>query len=284
MTNDLWENGEAGLTRRMFVKIGGWFLLVGGLLKMPGLAGAQEKPDVISEKVRFDGQGGTLGGYLARPAGKGPYPGVLVIHENRGITDYIQEVTRNVARAGFVGLSVNLVSRSLGPDYPGGSDEAMQALGKLSDAEAMADLDAGVEYLRKQPVVFTNSIGCMGFCMGGRFSLLYAAQRKDLKAAVVFYGRTVNPSTPLQPKSPLDLVPEIQAPLLGNYGAADTGIPVETVQKLEEALKKHGKTFDIKIYPEAKHAFHREGPNYHAEAARDAWQRTVQWLNRYLKS
>ena len=283
-TNDLGGNDGAGLTRRMFVKIGGWFLLVGGLLKIPGLAGAQQKPDVISEKVRFEGRGGTVGGYLARPAGKGPYPGVLVIHENRGITDYIQEVTQNVARAGFVGLSVNLVSRSLGADYPGGSDEAMQALGKLSDADAMADLDAGVEYLKKQPVVFTNSVGCMGFCMGGRFSLLYAAHRKDLKAAVVFYGRTVNPSTPLQPKSPLDLVHEIQAPLLGNYGAADTGIPVETVHKLEEALKKNGKTFDIKIYPGAKHAFHREGPNYHAEAARDAWQRTIQWLTKYLKA
>jgi carboxymethylenebutenolidase len=235
------------------------------------------------ESVRFQGKGGTLGGYLSRPAGKGPYPGVLVIHENRGVTEYIQNVTRNLAKEGYVGLSVNLVSRGLGPDYPGGSDEARNALGKLSDADAMADLDAGTEYLRKQPVVFTNSIGCMGFCMGGRYSLLFSAHRKDLKAAVVFYGRTINKITPLQPKSPLDLVPDIAAPLMGNYGAADAGIPVDDVRKLEEALKQNGKTFDIKIYPDAKHAFHREGPNYHAEAATDGWKRTVGWLSKYLQ-
>ncbi len=119
--------------------------------------------------------------------------------------------------------------------------------------------------------------------MGGRFSLLFAAHRKDLKAAVVFYGRTINKVSPLQPRSPIDLVPEITAPLLGNYGAADAGIPVEDVKKLEEALKQNNRTYDIKIYPGAKHAFHREGPNYHAEAARDAWERSLNWLAKYLK-
>lgn len=272
-----------GFSRRMFLKVGGWLVLAAGMLKIPGFAFAQEKTDVISGNVRFPGKAGTVGGYLARPAGAGPFPGVIVIHENRGVTDYIQEVTRNLAKEGYAGLAVNLVSRGLGPDYPGGSDEAMKALGQLSDADAMADLDAGVEYLKKQPVVFTNSIGCMGFCMGGRFSLLFAGHRKELKAAVVFYGRTINKETPLQPKSPLDLAPGIAAPLLGNYGAADAGIPVEDVKKLEEALAKNSKTFDIKIYPEAKHAFHREGPNYHAEAAKDAWKRSVAWLDKYLK-
>jgi len=278
------QNRKGGLSRRMFLKIAGWLTVAGSIIKIPGLSHASEKSDIISETVRFEGKGGTLGGYLSRPAGKGPYPGVIVIHENRGVTDYIKDVTRNLAKAGYVGLSVNLVSRSLGADYPGGSDEAMNALGKLSDAEAMADLDAGADYLKKQPVVFTNSIGCLGFCMGGRFSLLFAAHRKDLKAAVVFYGRTINKISPLQPKSPVDLAPEITAPLLGNYGAADAGIPVDDVRKLEEVLKKSGKTSDIKIYPEAKHAFHREGPNYHAEAARDAWQRTIDWLAKYLKT
>jgi carboxymethylenebutenolidase len=280
---DQMGNRRTGLNRRAFMKMAGWLAAAGGTAGIPGFAYAQDQPEVIAEEVRFEGQGVALGGYLARPAGKGPYPGVVVIHENRGNTDYIKDVTRNLAKAGFVGLSVNLVSRSLGPGYPGGSDEAMNALGKLSDAEAMADLDAGMAYLKKQPVVFTNSIGCMGFCMGGRFSLLFAAHRKDLKAAVVFYGRIVNKSTPQQPDSPLDLVPQITAPLLGNYGAADTGIPVDDVRKLEEALKKNGKTFDIKIYPEAKHAFHKEGANYHAQAAADAWQRTAGWLTRYLK-
>jgi carboxymethylenebutenolidase len=272
-----------GFSRRIFLKIGGWLVLASGMLKIPGFAFAQEKTEVIAENVRFPGKAGVVGGYFARPAGKGPFPGVIVIHENRGVTDYIQDVTKNLAKEGYAGLAVNLVSRSLGPDYPGGSDEAMNTLGKLSDADAMVDLDAGMEYLQKQPVVFTNSIGCMGFCMGGRFSLLFAEHRNDLKAAVVFYGRPVNKETPLQPKSPLDGVKDISAPLLGNYGAADAGIPVEDVKKLEEALTKGSKTFDIRIYPDAKHAFHREGPNYHAEASKDAWKRSVAWLEKYLK-
>ena len=135
------QNHEGSLSRRMFLKLAGWLTVAGTVIKIPGLSHASEKSEIISESVRFEGKGGTLGGYLSRPAGKGPYPGVIVIHENRGVTDYIKDVTRDLARAGYVGLSVNLVSRSLGADYPGGSDEAMNALGKLSDAEAMADLD-----------------------------------------------------------------------------------------------------------------------------------------------
>ena len=275
---------KKSLSRRMFLKVLGWLTVAGGIAKIPGVAHSQEKSDVLSENVRFEGKGVTLGGYLSKPAGKGKYPGVIVIHENRGITDYIKDVTNNLAKEGYVGLAVNLVSRSLGPDYPGGSDEARDALGKLSDADAMADLDAGVEYLKRQPVVFTNSIGCVGFCMGGRYSLLFAAHRKDLKAAVVFYGRPINKITPLQPKSPIDFVPELKVPLLGNYGEADAGIPVGDVKKLEEELKKNNKTFDIKIYPDAEHAFHNEGPRYHAEAAKDSWKRVLNWFAKYLKT
>ena len=276
-------NGKKSLSRRMFLKVVGWLTLAGGTARITGVAHSQEKSDVRSENVRFEGKGGTLGGYMSRPGGKGPYPGVVVIHENRGITDYIKDVTQNLAKEGYVGLAVNLVSRSLGPDYPGGSDEALNALGKLSDEDAMADLDAGVAYLKKQPVVFTNSIGCMGFCMGGRFSLLFAEHRKDLKAAVVFYGPTKNNITPVRSKSPIDSVSEINMPLLGNYGEEDAGIPVADVKKLEEELKKNNKTFDIKIYPGAKHAFHNPGPRYDPEAAKDSWKRTIHWFAKYLK-
>ncbi len=277
------RNRKESFSRRMFLKVVGWLTVSGAIGKIQGIAHSQEKQDVISENVRFEGKGITLGGYLSKPAGKGPYPGVIVIHENRAITDYIRNVNKNLAKEGYVSLAVNLVSRSLGPDYPGDTDEAREALGKLSDADAMADLDAGVEYLKRQPVVFTNSIGCMGFCMGGRFSLLFAAHRKDLKAAVVFYGRPINKITPLQPKSPIDVVPELTVPLLGNYGEADAAIPVDDVKKLEEELKKNNKIFDIKIYPNAKHAYHREGPNYHEAAAKDSWKRVLDWFTKYLK-
>jgi carboxymethylenebutenolidase len=283
-TRDGSISGVGELDRRTFLKVGGGLIVAAGCMGIPDLGFTQGGAAVAEENVKFPGQAGTVGGFLAKPAGRGPFPGMIVIHENRGVTDYIKDVTRELARAGYASLAVNLVSRSLGPDYPGGSDEALKALGQLSDAAAMADLDAGMDYLKKQPVVFTNSIGCMGFCMGGRYSLLFAGHRRDLGAAVVFYGRTNNKITELQSLSPIDRVPEIAAPILCSYGAADAGIPVADAEALEAALKKQGKTYDFKIYPGAKHAFHREGPNYQAEAAKDSWQRSVAWLDRHLKS
>jgi carboxymethylenebutenolidase len=276
-------SGAGTLSRRVFLKVGGWMVMAAGFLKIPGIAFAQGRGDVFSGNVNFPGKTGTVGGFFARPAGDGPFPGVIVIHENRGVTDYIKDVTRDLAREGYAGLAVNLLSKSQGPDFPGGSDEAQKALGGLSDADAMAQLDAGVDYLKKQPVVFTNSIGCMGFCMGGRYSLLFDAHRPDLKAAVVFYGRTNNKISELQSLSPIDEVPRMNAPLLASYGGADAGIPVDDVGKLEAALKAAGKTVDFKIYPGAKHAFHREGPNHDAAAAGDSWKRSLAWLARYLK-
>lgn len=244
----------------------------------------REHPEIITENIRFDGQGGALGGYLARPGEGGEHPAVIVIHDINGITDYTKTVVQDLAREGFVSLSVNLVSRSLGPDFPGGSDEVKEALRTLSDADALSDLEAGVDYLKAEPVVFTNSIGCMGFCMGGRFSLLLASQRKDLKAAVAFYGSPITREiSPKYQKSAIDLVPELTVPLLGNYGEADAIIPVEDVRKYEEELRRHNKVFDIKIYPEAKHAFHKEGPNYNAAAAKDGWERALSWFAKYLR-
>jgi len=244
-----------------------------------------DNPDVIAEYVQLEGENGTLGGYLAKPAGKGPYPGVLVIHDIYGITDHTKKVAQDLAKEGFVGLSVNLVSRSLGIDFPGGSDEVKESLKQLADADAMSDLDAGLAYLKKEPVVFTNSVGCMGFCMGGRFSLLFGAHNKDIKAVVAFYGPPIDKEvSPKYPQAAIDLVPEIEAPVLGNYGTEDHVIPVENVLKFEEKLRKHNKVFDIKIYPGAKHGFHKEGPSYHAEAANDAWKRTINWFKKYLKT
>ncbi len=244
-----------------------------------------DHPDVISEYVKLEGDSGVLGGYFAKPAGNGPYPGVLVIHDIYGITDHTKKVVRGLAKEGFVGLSVNLASRSLGPDFPGGSDEVKESLKQLPDADALSDLDAGLDYLKKEPVVFTNSLGCMGFCMGGRFSLLFAAHNEDIKAAVTFYGPPIDKEVSLKyPQAAIDLVPEIKAPVLGNYGAEDHVIPVENVLKFEDKLKKHNKIFDIKIYPGAKHGFHKEGPSYHAAAAADAWKRTVHWFKKYLKT
>ncbi len=240
---------------------------------------------VVSEYVHIAGDGVTLGGYLSRPTGKGPFPGVMVIHDIRGISDDLKDIVNNLAQEGYVTLSVNLVSRLMGPDFPGGSDEVIKVMFSLSDADVISDLDAGMDFLKKQPVVFTNSIGCMGICLGGRFSVLYAGQRSDLKAAVIFYGDAIDPeATAEQPKAPIEFVPRLTAPLMGNYGEEDHVVPLANVKRLEAELQKYKKVYDFKIYPGAQHAFLRKGPKYHAEAAKDAWKRALNWFAQYLRN
>ena len=257
-----------------------------GMLITPRTACAEERaPAVLSEYIHFEGDGVTLGGYLSKPAGEGPFPGVMVVHDIRGISDDLKDITNNLAQEGYATLSVNLVSRRLGPDFPGGSDEVVKVMFSLPDAEVMSDLDAGMDFLKKQPVVFTNSIGCMGICLGGRFSILYAGQRKDVKAAVIFYGDAVDPAaTAQQPKAPIEFVPQLTTPLLGNYGEEDTVVPLANVKRFEAELQKYGKVYDFKIYPGAQHAFLKKGPKYHAEAAKDAWERALNWFAKYLRT
>src|SRR5690242_168395 len=124
------------------------------------------------ERVTFKSGDATIGGALCRPEGEGKAPGVVVIHENRGLTEYIEDVAQQLARAGYVGLAVNLCSRKLGPSSPGGTDEAMAALRELTTEDAIKDLGAGIDYLKQQPFVNAAKIGCVGFCYGGRMSLL----------------------------------------------------------------------------------------------------------------
>ncbi|MDQ3813765.1 MAG: dienelactone hydrolase family protein, partial [Armatimonadota bacterium] len=174
-----------------------------------------------------------------------------------------------------VALAVNLCSRRLGPEAPAGTDAAMAALRELTPDEAMQDLGAGIDYLQGQSFVRTEKIGSVGFCYGGRLSLLLACHRLDLSAAVIFYGR---------PGDALPLIPKIKAAVLGNFGGEDQAISVATVKELEAALRKNGVTHDIKIFAGAGHAFHRPGgDNFKADAAHEAWQRTLDWFEKYLK-
>ncbi len=125
----------------------------------------------------------------------------------------------------------------------------------------------------------------MGICLGGRFSVLYAGQREDLKAAVIFYGDAVDPeATARQPKAPIEFVPQLTAPLMGNYGEEDHVVPLANVRRLEAELQKYKKVYDFKIYPGAQHAFLRKGPKYHTEAAKDAWKRALNWFAQYLRN
>ncbi len=231
-----------------------------------------DDPAIQAATVQFPGQGATLSGYLARPKGDAPIPLVLVCHENRGLTDHIQDVTRRVAKAGYAGLAVDLLSRQ------GGSDrvDAAQVPGVLGNAppqQLVQDFQAGLDYLKTQNYARKDSAGMVGFCFGGGVTWRCATQIADLRAAVPFYG----------PNPPLDEVPKIQAAVFAIYGELDTRIDAG-IPAIEAAMKQNNKTFEKMIYPNANHAFHNDtGASYNPTAARDAWAKTLAWFEKYLE-
>jgi len=229
--------------------------------------------DTISLIVEFTGgnpQRKTLG-FLARPKQPGRYPAVIVIHEIFGLVDHIKDVASRLAHEGFVALAVDLFDRKIISKL----EEGRELRQKLTEEKILGDLNGAFNYLKTLEYVKSNRTGSMGFCMGGGFSLLLACRNSELAACVVFYGR--NPS-------PIDLVKNIQCPILGNYAGADKGITESDIELLKHTFTKHGKEFDIKIYPGAPHAFFNDTrESYRPEAAKDSWERTVKFLNNYLK-
>ncbi len=234
---------------------------------------APNDPALTSEMVQFPGKAGNVKGYLSRPQDGKNLGAVIVIHENRGLVDHIKDVARRFAKGGFAALAVDLMSRIGGTDQFKTGEEAIEAIKKITGNIVVEDLTSAVAYLKKQGFV-NGRIGVVGYCWGGGQSLNFATKCKDLNAAVVYYGR--NPD-------PLDQVQNIPCPLLGNYGQDDPNI-MPGVEPLQAALQKYRKSFDVKVYPGAKHAFNNNtNPDrYHPEAAKDAWGRTVNFFKKNL--
>jgi carboxymethylenebutenolidase len=214
----------------------------------------------------------TVNGILYTPAGSGPFPGIVVIHEWWGLNDWVKEQASKLADQGYATLAVDLY-RGKVADNPNTAHELMRG---VPEDRAARDLHAAVEFLKSQANVRKDRIGSIGWCMGGGYSLNVALAEPTLTAAVINYGHLATDPAALR---------KINAAILGNFGGQDQGIPPDDVKKFEEALKKDGKSADIKIYPNAGHAF--ENPNnktgYRADDAADAWQRTVKFLNETLK-
>ncbi len=238
--------------------------------------------DSFSSVVEFKKNGQTISGFLAQPVNEGVYPGIILIHEWAGLVDHVKEVCMRLARQGYAVLAPDLFHGHIGRSV----EQNMQLSGSLDDAIALRDLDAGLNYLQGLPFVIKDRIGCIGFCMGGRLSLLFTEHNQALTAGVVFYGSIFNREvTENKPKHPYDLIANIRCPLLGIYGEADAGIPIDHVAKLREALTSQSKTFELYTYPGAQHAFQNDTnpEKYHPEAARDAWDKTLKFFKEYLK-
>lgn len=214
----------------------------------------------------------TVNGVLYTPAGKGPFPALIVIHEWWGLNDWVKEQASKLADQGYVALAIDLY-RGKVADTPDLAHELMRG---VPEDRASRDLRAAFDFLAAQPNVKKDRIGSIGWCMGGGYSLDTALLEPTLAAAVINYGHLASDPAELK---------KINAPILGIFGGQDRGIMVEDVKKFGEAIDKLGKKGDIKIYPDAGHAF--ENPNnkqgYRADDANDAWQRTVDFLARNLK-
>lgn len=220
--------------------------------------------------------------YFARPAGNTRTPVIIVAMEIFGLHEYIKDVTRRLAKLGAFAVAPDYYFRK-GADLTKITDmkDLLPIVNAKPDAELLSDLDATVAWAGSQGGD-TTKLGIIGFCRGGRTVWEYAAHSGTLKAGVSFYGPPVDAPNPLWPKSPMQLAPEMKAPVLGLYGGADTEIPVTQVEQLKAALEQNKKTAEFKIYPEAPHGFHADyRGSYRKDAAEDAWKQAQAWFKKY---
>lgn len=235
------------------------------LLAVPSFAAA-------SKTVSYKSGDETVQAILYTPEGKGPFPGIVIIHEWWGLNDWVKEQAAKLADQGYVTLAIDLYRGKVATT----PDMAHEIMRGVPEDRAKRDLHAAIVFLQAQPNVNKDRLGSIGWCMGGGYSLDVALQEPTLKATVINYGHLATDPEAMK---------KINASILGLFGAQDQGIPAEDVKKFGAQLDKLGKTVDITIYPDAGHAF--ENPNnkagYRADDAADAWKRTVNFLATTLK-
>jgi len=279
----LYEDYTAGLLdRREFLKTLTKFAggAAAAVALLPFLEGSYAEGQFIAEDdsrlhteyVKYPGEAGQVIAYLARPKGEDKLPGVIVIHENRGLQPHIEDVNRRVALEGFLAVAPDALS-PLGGTPKDNVDEARSKMGELDGEQTVKNFVAAVEYLKTHPQS-TGKVGCMGFCWGGGITNQVAVNAPDLAAAVPFYGR--------QPAA--EDVPKIKASLMCHYAELDERIN-EGIPEFEEALKKNDKDYEMFMYEDCRHAFFNDtGSRYNKEASQLAFERTIAFFKDKLKT
>lgn len=277
---DYYAHGK--ITKREFLDRAGKFALGGvtaiTLLNMlsPNYALAEQvkftDPDIMPEYIEYPSPNGhgDVRGYLVKPANvTGPLPAVVVVHENRGLNPYIEDVARRVAKAGFIALAPDGLSSVGG--YPGNDADGRELQRTVDREKLMNDFFAAYEFLAGHDDT-TGKVGCVGFCYGGGVCNALAVAYPELGASVPFYGRQAKATD----------VPKIKAPLLLHYAALDERINAGWPE-YEAALKENGKTYSAHVYPGVNHGFHNDStPRYDEAAAELAWERTIAFFNEHL--
>jgi len=237
-----------------------------GLLWCAGLAGAGE---MVSYKSGAD----TVSAYLAQPPGKSPFPAVIVIQEWWGLNDWVKQQADNLSREGYLAFAPDLYKGKVATT----SEDAHQYMSGLSEDEAIRILRTSADFVRSRSDVRAHAVGSIGWCMGGKYSIRLAAADPGIRAAVMYYGAPITDPAAIK---------QIQAAVLGNFGAEDKGPTPAQVNEFRVALRKAGKRVDFKIYPKAHHAFanvNNPWGGYNETAAKDAWTRTLAFFRKELK-
>jgi carboxymethylenebutenolidase len=298
---DFAEKELNGLTRRDFIKetaAGAVGVMAAGAAGTVLAASQTEtKPSqpakgmsseaMCAELVDMRGhEGDTINAYLARPSGPGPYPGVVVIHHMPGWDDGTKEIARRFAHNGYVAIMPNLHFRE-GKGTPEENSASVSKAGGMPDNRTMGDVEGAIRHLRSLPYL-SGKVGIIGYCSGGRQVYLAACTLKGIDAAVACYPGGVGAGkeglTPRQPVDPLDFTKDLSCPLLGLFGKQDKRPSPEHVAKIEEELKKWGKTYELHSYDNAAHSFFTvDRAAYRVEAAMDGWKKVFQWFDKYLR-
>lgn len=232
-------------------------------------------------EVKITTGNGDIPAYRAMPAGGKALATILVVQEIFGVHEHIKDVCRRFAKAGYLAIAPEMYFRQGDVSKLKDNKEIFaMVVSKVPDAQVMSDLDAALVWAAKNGGD-GKRIGITGFCWGGRITWLYVAHNKNVKAGVAWYGRLVGDASDMTPKHPLDLVDQINAPVLGLYGGADAGIPNDTVDKMNAALKEKGKPSMIHLYPDTPHAFHADyRSSYRKAEADDGWKRATEWFKK----
>ncbi|MFC4932065.1 dienelactone hydrolase family protein [Massilia sp. GCM10023247] len=220
--------------------------------------------------------------YRAQPEGKANPPVILVVSEIFGVHEHIKDVARRLAKQGYMALAPDLFVRAGDPTKVANIADLMKTIiSQTPDAQVMLDLDTVVNWA-KQRGGDTEKLGITGFCWGGRITWLYAAHNPKVKAGVAWYGRLVGEPSANSPKHPIDIAPNLKVPVLGLYGAKDTGIPLESVERMKAALAKGNSKSEFVVYSNSGHAFHADyRPSYNEADAKDGWKRAIDWFRRH---
>jgi carboxymethylenebutenolidase len=232
-------------------------------------------------EVKIPTKDGDIPAYRSMPATGKNFPVILVVQEIFGVHEHIKDVTRRFAKLGYIAIAPELYYRQ--GDVSKMTDTAeifTKVVNNVPDAQVMSDLDSTVAWAGRNGGN-VEKLGITGFCWGGRITWLYTAHNPKVDAGVAWYGRLVGDKSEMTPTYPIDVVGKINAPVLGLYGGADAGIPNDTVERMNAALKKAGKKSEIHLYPDTPHAFNADyRPSYRKAQADDGWKRAIEWFRK----